>query len=110
MPKVDIQWKAHRDGDGRGILTTTGDIYVWPEEEMTHSCKARELGLDFEDLRCFYIGVKMHPTKMRYLPPGYLNLYELDDEQGAQVLAAIPTLDPPPRWNGSRVAPSRVAA
>lgn len=110
MPKVDIQWKAHRDGDGRGLLTDSGDIYVWPEDEQTHMSRCHDLGFSPDEVTCFYIGVEMHPRKAKFMPPGHLNLYELDDEQDAAVLEAMPTLNPPPRWNGERVAPKRKVA
>jgi hypothetical protein len=105
---IDIQWKAHRDGPGRGLLTDSGDIYIWPEDEQTHEAKMNNLGLYWDNVTCFYIGLDWDYKRERWVPPGYLSLYELSDEQGEEVLAAMPSIEPPRRWKGKRTAPERV--
>ena len=97
MPVIDIQWKGHRDGYARGVLTEAGDIYVWPEFEQTHGSRLRDLNLTYEQVWCFSISAQAKGE--RFAGPYRLEMYELDERGAKAVLAAIPNIDPPMLWN-----------
>lgn len=107
MPTTNIQWKAHKDGPARGVLVlATEDIHIWPEDEMTHGCYLRErLDLDYGDVACFYIGLDYHSTKARWVASSArLEMYELNNTQARLILARMPNILPPTRWDREDVA------